>query len=308
VTTVNNRLRSARKRLKEERILTMAKDAFMKHGLPGDFADRIGEVVRFQGTVVDARFPVGQRPPILSAVTITDGTAGAVVAATVTQYLNDDLVRCVITESGRTITSATCGMRVVGDDDQVSAPTEPESMRQVIASMRRPAATPRVLETSVKAIDVLTPLPAGGVIGLVGDAQTGKMVLVEELIHRLTDASHAISILVFVEAQDEAKVVRSLEYRTSAAVEAVFLPVADTSPEALKEVTDGLDAVITLSRRLADDRLYPAIDVMKSNSRMLHPATVGQEHVDVATGVRQMLERASKRSGDTVATRRAAQL
>ncbi len=308
VTTVNNRLRSARKRLKEERILTMAKDAFMKHGLPGDFADRIGEVVRFQGTVVDARFPVGQRPPILSAVTITDGTAGAVVAATVTQYLNGDLVRCVITASGRTITSATCGMRVVGDDDQVSAPTEPESMRQVIASMRRPAATPRVLETSVKAIDVLTPLPAGGVIGLVGDAQTGKMVLVEELIHRLTDASHAILILVFVEAQDEAKVVRSLEYRTSAAVEAVYLPVADTSPEALKEVTDGLDAVITLSRRLADDRLYPAIDVLESNSRMLDPATVGQEHVDVATGVRQMLERASKRSGDTVATRRAAQL
>jgi F-type H+-transporting ATPase subunit beta len=41
---------------------------------------------------------------------------------------------------------------------------------------------------------------------------------------------------------------------------------------------------------------------------MLDPATVGQEHVDVATGVRQLLERASKRSGDTVATRRAAQL
>lgn len=308
VTTVNNRLRSARKRLKQERILTMSRDAFREHGLPGDFAERIGEVVRVQGAIVDARFPSDHRPPILSAVTITDGTADSSVAANVAQHLDDDLVRCVITASGRTITSATRGLRVVGSEEAASAPVEPAGIRQVISSMRRPAATAGVLETGIKAIDILTPLPSGGVIGLVGDAQTGKMVLVEELIHRLTDASRSISILVFVEVEDEAHVVRSLEYRTSAAVEAVYLPVADASPEALKEVISELDAVITLSRSLADDRLYPAIDVVRSSSRMLDPAMVDQEYVDVAMGVRQMLENAAKHPGDTAEARRAAQL
>lgn len=308
VTTVNNRLRSARKRLKQQRILTMSKDAFREQGLPGDFAERIGEVVRVQGAIVDARFPAGHRPPILSTLTINDGTVDDEVAANVTQYLDDDLVRCVITASGRTITSAGRGMRVIGNDEAVGAPVEPAGIRQVIASMRRSNATPRALETGIKAIDVLTPLPAGGVIGLVGDAQTGKMVLVEELIHRLTDASRSISIIVFVEAQDEANVVRSLEYRASAAVEAVYLSVADASPEALEGITSELDAMITLSRRLAEDRLYPAIDIVTSSSRILDPAVVGQHHLDVAIGVRQILEKAAKRSGDTAETRRAAQL
>ncbi|CAN5259248.1 hypothetical protein BH24CHL2_BH24CHL2_6300 [soil metagenome] len=313
VTTVNNRLRSARKRLKEERIVTMSQDTFREHGLPDDFTDRIGEIVRVQGPIVDVRFPADNRPPILSALTITDGTADASTMADVTQYLDDDLVRCIISARGHTITSAGGGMRVIGIDEQPSAPIEAASITQVIASMRRPAATPRVLETGIKAIDVLTPLPSGGVIGLVGDAQTGKMVLVEELIHRLTDASEAISILVFVEAQDEARVVRSLEYRTSAAVEAVYLPVADASPEALEEINSEFDAVITLSRRLAEDRLYPAIDIVRSSSRMLDRATVGKEHVDVAMGVRQLLEHAARRpdvdsDGHTAETRRAAQL
>lgn len=313
VTTVNNRLRSARKRLKQQRILIMAQNAFKEHGLPDDFAERIGEVVRVQGAIVDARFPSDHRPPILSAVTITDGTADSSVAANVTQHLDDDLVRCVITASGQTITSAAQGLRVIGSVETESAPVTPASIRQVIAWMRTPASTPRVLETGIKAIDVLTPLPSGGVIGLVGDAQTGKMVLVEELIHRLTDASRAISILVFVEAQDEARVVRSLEYRTSAAVEAVYLPVADASPEALEEINSEFDAVITLSCRLAEDRLYPAIDIVRSSSRMLDRATVGKEHVDVAMGVRRLLEHAARRphvdsDGHTAETRRAAQL
>ncbi len=314
VTTVNNRLRSARKRLKEERILAMSQDAFKEHRLPDDFADRIGEVVRVQGPIIDARFSADHRPPILWPLTITDGTADSSVVANVTQYLDDDLVRCVITASGRKVTSASRGMRVIGSNEPTTTLIEPASIKQVIASMRRSTATSRVLETGIKAIDVLSPLPAGGVIGLVGDAQTGKMVLVEELIHRLTDASRAISILVFVEAQAEAAVVRNLEYRTSTAVEAIYLPVADASAEALGEIAHELDAVIALSRHLAEHRLYPAIDPLKSGSRMLDPSIVGQEHYDIATGVGQLLEKVAqlpngdRSRDDTAEKRRAAQL
>jgi F0F1-type ATP synthase beta subunit len=63
-------------------------------------------------------------------------------------------------------------------------------------------------------------------VALVGDMQTGKMVLVEELIHRLADQPCELSILVFVEATREVAAVQELDYRTSTTVEAVYLPVA----------------------------------------------------------------------------------
>ena len=52
-----------------------------------------------------------------------------------------------------------------------------------------------------------------------------------------------------------------------------------------------LDAVMTLERSLAAQGLYPAVDPLTSFSNILEAAIVGQEHYDVATGVRQVLQR-----------------
>lgn len=82
---------------------------------------------------------------------------------------------------------------------------------------------------------------------------------------------------------------QELEYRTSANVEAVYLPVADPAPEALASVTAELDAVIALSRRLASDGLYPAIDPATSTSILLDPNVVGAERVETAARVRERL-------------------
>jgi len=48
---------------------------------------------------------------------------------------------------------------------------------------------------------------------------------------------------------------------------------------------------MTLERALASQGLYPAVDPLTSFSNILEPAIVGQEHYDVATGVRQVLQR-----------------
>ena len=52
-----------------------------------------------------------------------------------------------------------------------------------------------------------------------------------------------------------------------------------------------LDANISLDRALSEQALYPAVDPLASNSRILEPAIVGQEHYDVARGVQQILQR-----------------
>ncbi|MGH2531181.1 MAG: sigma-70 family RNA polymerase sigma factor [Thermomicrobiales bacterium] len=290
VTTVNNRLRAARKRLKEGDLLAMARVAFSEHGLPEDFATRVGEIIRADGPIIDARFARESRPPILNALTIEDESTGLTYTAEVAQYLDDDLVRSIAVGAGDAAqATARAGMRIVDTNAPIHVPLDVAAIAHLIASIRGDARPTGVLETGIEAIDLLCPFPAGGVIGIAGDMQTGKMVLVEELIHRFGDGPHPLSILVFVEAPAEVSVIQQVAYRTSASVEAIYLPVASTSPQALQEATRHLDAVVTLARRLAEQSLYPAIDPTRSTSRLLEPAVVGQPHVEIARVVRKSL-------------------
>lgn len=303
VSTVNNRLRTARQYLRTGGLLTMTRDAFRQHDLPEDFAGRIGKVVRSEGPIVDARFASDQRPSILNAVTITDDASGLTLAAQVAQYLDDDLVRLISMGSPDPgISAVQPGMRVLDTREPVSLPLDDVTLRRLIAKMRRSGMAREIVETGIKAIDVFCPLPAGGLVGLAGDMQTGKMVLVEELIHRLSDTSPSLSILVFVQAPTEVTTVQELEYRTSGSVEAIYLPVADASPEALAHVTEHLDAVITVSSRMADAELYPAIDPLRSTSDLLDQAIAGSEQADVAAGVKRLLRQAFAEHVDADAT------
>merc|ERR1711977_320105 len=51
-----------------------------------------------------------------------------------------------------------------------------------------------------------------------------------------------------------------------------------------------LDATTVLDRSIAELGIYPAVDPLNSQSRILDPAIVGQEHYDVAAGVQQLLQ------------------
>ena len=73
--------------------------------------------------------------------------------------------------------------------------------------------------------------------------------------------------------------------------QAIYVPADDYTDPGIVTTFGHLDAVVALERSLAAQGLYPAVDPLASNSRILEPAIVGQEHYDVAQGVRQVLQR-----------------
>jgi F-type H+/Na+-transporting ATPase subunit beta len=74
------------------------------------------------------------------------------------------------------------------------------------------------------------------------------------------------------------------------AVEAVYVPADDFTDPAVAEIFSHLDSSIVLSRAMATEGLYPAIDPLASNSVLLDPLVVGEEHYRIAQDVRSTIE------------------
>ncbi len=74
-------------------------------------------------------------------------------------------------------------------------------------------------------------------------------------------------------------------------VQAVFVPADDLTDPAPATTFAHLDASIVLSRQIAALGLYPALDPLESNSSLLTPDVVGEEHYEVANQVLQILQR-----------------
>jgi F-type H+-transporting ATPase subunit beta len=74
-------------------------------------------------------------------------------------------------------------------------------------------------------------------------------------------------------------------------IQAVFVPADDLTDPAPATTFAHLDSTIVLNRALTDLGLYPAVDPLDSNSTILDPEIVGQEHYDVAREVQRILQR-----------------
>jgi F-type H+-transporting ATPase subunit beta len=74
-------------------------------------------------------------------------------------------------------------------------------------------------------------------------------------------------------------------------VQAVYVPADDYTDPAPVATFAHLDSSISLERSIAEQALYPAVDPLSSNSRILEPAIVGKSHYDVARGVQRVLQR-----------------
>ncbi|HET9742793.1 MAG TPA: F0F1 ATP synthase subunit beta [Terriglobales bacterium] len=74
-------------------------------------------------------------------------------------------------------------------------------------------------------------------------------------------------------------------------VQAVYVPADDLTDPAPATTFAHLDATTVLSRPLSALGIYPAVDPLASTSRILTPRAVGQEHYDVAQGVKRILQR-----------------
>lgn len=75
------------------------------------------------------------------------------------------------------------------------------------------------------------------------------------------------------------------------AIEAVYVPADDFTDPAVTTLAAHLDSQIVLSRALAAQGLYPAIDPLASQSMLLDPAVVGHHHCQVAAQVRETIAR-----------------
>jgi F-type H+-transporting ATPase subunit beta len=73
--------------------------------------------------------------------------------------------------------------------------------------------------------------------------------------------------------------------------QAIYVPADDYTDPGVATTFGHLDAVIALERSIAEQGLYPAVDPLTSNSRILDPAVVGEEHYQVARSVQQVLQR-----------------
>jgi len=74
-------------------------------------------------------------------------------------------------------------------------------------------------------------------------------------------------------------------------VQAIYVPADDYTDPAVATTFGHLDAIVSLDRSIVELGLFPAVDPLASNSRIMDVRTVGQEHYDVARGVQRVLQR-----------------
>ena len=363
-----------------------------------------GEIVQIIGAVLDIKFD--NVPKLNNAIEIENGDKK--IIAEVVQHLGSNIVRCISMSStdglkrnmkaidtGNSIMvpvgEKTLGrmFNVIGEPiDNISATEQIEkwSIHRKSPSYSEQSSSIQILETGIKAIDLLCPYAKGGKIGLFGGAGVGKTVLIMELIRNigsehggysvfsgvgertregndlynemkasgvidktalvfgqmneppgarmrialtgLTMAEYFRDILHqdvllfidnifrFVQAGSEvsallgrmpsavgyqptlANELGALEERITStkngsitSVQALYVPADDLTDPAPATTFTHLDATTVLSRSIVELGIYPAIDPLESNSRILDPLIVGDEHYKVARGVQEILQR-----------------
>ena len=173
-----------------------------------------GVITQIIGPVIDVEFKSGALPEIYDALEIENGESKTVVE--VQQLLGQNTVRTVAMSSTDGLKR---GMKVINTNEPIKMPVgkeilgrilnvlgEPvDNMGDVNAAEYLPIHRPspelteqntkvEILETGIKAIDLLMPYQKGGKIGLFGGAGVGKTVLIMELIHNIAQEHNGVSV------------------------------------------------------------------------------------------------------------------
>ncbi len=175
---------------------------------------RPGTVQAIRGGVVDIRFR-DHLPPVRQKIVAGEG--GGVVLEVV-NHVNDDTVRCValtptrglhrgapMLDSGGPVT-VPVGDHVLGrifnvlgepiDGGEPIEGGERWSIHRPPVPLHQRSTISEILETGVKALDLLAPLQRGGKAGLFGGAGVGKTVLLMELINNMLERHSGVSMFV----------------------------------------------------------------------------------------------------------------
>ena len=177
----------------------------------------IGRILKITGAVVDVRFETGL-PALYNALEVKHGDR--VVVFEVAQHLGDNVVRTIAMDSTDGLTR---GMEVLDTGSPISVPVgeatlgrmlnvlgnaidnkpNPESEERWPIHRTSPGfadqtSATEMLETGIKAIDLLCPYSKGGKIGLFGGAGVGKTVIIMELIYNIATNHGGYSVFAGV--------------------------------------------------------------------------------------------------------------
>ena len=197
--TVNNRLHRARSLL-QRRIPTMTESTLRSHGLPDDFANRIGRLVAARSGLVEVMFDPTALPDLLSELLISDEANKRAVSVQVVQRASDGIVRGIATTE---VDAVQRGATVLNTGQQTPTPVYRIGFERVAPLLAGNRATTggsedRLIETGIKVIDVMCPLVAGGTVALAGEYGAGLTVVMEELVRRLSGGADPVSLFVLM--------------------------------------------------------------------------------------------------------------
>ncbi len=180
--------------------------------------NEIGQVIQITGAVLDIRFPVGGVPAINSAIKIQNHEE--VLIAEVAQQLGDGVVRCIAMGPTEGLTR---GVRAINTRRPISVPVGDCTLGRMFNVLGDPidnkkeseneerwpihrdppefsdqSESTEILETGIKAIDLICPYVKGGKVGLFGGAGVGKTVLIMELIRNIATEHGGYSVFTGV--------------------------------------------------------------------------------------------------------------
>ncbi len=177
-----------------------------------------GKIIQVIGPVVDVQFTEDTIPEIKDALTVEND--GKTLVMEVAQHLGNDQVRCIMLASSdglyrdMEVTATGSGIKVpVGEktlgrlfnplgetiDGGENLDNEQHwEIHRDPPSFEDQSPVVEILETGIKAIDLLAPYAKGGKIGLFGGAGVGKTVLIQELIRNIATEHGGYSIFTGV--------------------------------------------------------------------------------------------------------------
>lgn len=174
-----------------------------------------GLITKIIGPVIDVEFQAGELPEIYTALNIYKED-GSYIVTEVQQMLGSNRVRTVAMSSTDGLRR---GMKVVNTYEPIKIPVGKPILGRILNVTGQPVdemgtvetdtylpihrESPKlvdqntnieILETGIKAIDLLQPYQKGGKIGLFGGAGVGKTVLIMELIHNIAQEHAGVSV------------------------------------------------------------------------------------------------------------------
>jgi F-type H+-transporting ATPase subunit beta len=136
------------------------------------------------------------------------------------------------------------------------------------------------------------------------DAENKDVLLFIDNIFRFTQAGSEVSALLgrmpsavgyqptlLSEMGQLQERITSTKKGSITSVQAIYVPADDYTDPAPATTFAHLDATTELSRSIAAQGLYPAVDPLSSTSRILDPNIIGEEHYSVARSVKEVLQR-----------------